>query len=295
MRFKKIDFEKFDINTSLSMIEEIFDMDINDLFNQMVISEDDLKILQSNKEVPREIFEKIYNFAYNNKLYINDILWLENKEQLGLNEILLSHGSRQNIKGDIRLDMSGDSNDFAKGFYCGESLKQAGMFVSQEPNSSLYIISFDTEPDDLISMRFNVSTNWMLAVAYYRDTLGEYANSDLVREIIHDVEQADYIVAPIADNRMFQIIDAFTDGQITDVQCKHALAATNLGYQYVFKKENTLKHLRILDHLYLCDVEKNKYNVDSQEESNTSLVKANLSKNSFANKGVYIDELLKND
>lgn len=294
MKFEKINNEQFDINTSLDMIEEIFNMTVEDLFNELVISEDDLNVIKSNKKVPKEIFEKIYNYAYNNKLFINNIRWLEEKEQLSPTEIILSHGSRENIKGDIRLDLSSDSNDFAKGFYCGESLKQAGMFVSQEPNSSLYIISFDTEPDDLIPIRFNVSTNWMLAVAYYRDTLGKYANSDLVREIIHDVEQADYIVAPIADNRMFQIIDAFTDGQITDVQCKHALAATNLGYQYVFKKENTLKHLRILDHLYLCDVEKNKYNVDSQDESNTSLIKANLSKNRFANDGVYIDKLLKN-
>lgn len=296
MDFRKIDNEKFNIDTSLDMIEEVFDMSLEDLLEELVISEDDYNLLSSDSEnIPKEIFEKIYNYAYNNKLYINDIRWLEEKEQLSRDEILLAHGSRENIRGEIRLDMSGDSNDFANGFYCGESLKQAGMFVSQEPNSSLYIISFNTQPVNLIGYKFSVSTDWMLAVAYYRDTLGKYKDADRVREIIWDVENSDYIVAPIADNRMFQIIDAFTDGQITNLQCQYALATTNLGYQYVFKTQNAVGHLEILDHLYLCEVEKNRYNIDSQEESNTSLIKANLAKKKFKEAGVYIDELLKND
>jgi hypothetical protein len=135
MQFKKVDNEKFDISVALDMIQEVFDMDLTDLFDKLVISEKDFKIISSNKEIPKEIYEKIYNYAYNNGLYINDIRWLEEYEQLADGNLLLSHGSRVNIKGDIRLDMADEINDFSKGFYCGQSLKQAGMFVSQEPNS----------------------------------------------------------------------------------------------------------------------------------------------------------------
>ena len=295
MRFKEVDNTKFNIQIALDMIEEVFNMTADDLFNDLVISEDDLSEINNSADgnVSREIFEKIYNYAYNNKLFINDILWLEHKEQLSYDEILLSHGSRKNIIGNIRLDMSSDSNDFSNGFYCGESLNQAGMFVSQEPESSLYILSFNEQPDNLITSRFKVDTNWMLAVAYYRNTLGEYADSDMVREIIYDIDNSDLIIAPIADNRMFQIIDAFVDGQITNFQCQHALAATSLGYQHVFKTENAVEHLEIIDHLYLCDYEKNRYNINAQEESNTSLIKANVSKRKFKDKGLFIDELLK--
>ena len=261
MRFRRINNETFSIRTPLEMIEEVFDMSLKDLLDNLVISEEDYALIQEegldSNNIPREIFEKIYNYAYNNKLYINDILWLEYQEQISEDEVLLSHGSRKNIIGNIRLDMSGDSNDFSNGFYCGQSLKQAGMFVSQEPESSLYIISFDMMPDNIISTRFKVSTDWMLAVAYYRDTLGEFKNSDTVNEIIYYLDHTDLIIAPIADNRMFQIIDAFTDGQITDLQCQYALASTNLGYQYVFKTPEAVEHLQILDHLYLCDFEKN--------------------------------------
>ena len=44
---------------------------------------------------------------------------------------------------------------------------------------------------------------------------------------------------------MFQIINSFIDGEITDEQCKHCLAATNLGYQYVFVTPKSTKHLKL--------------------------------------------------
>ena len=292
MRFQKINNEKFDINVALEMIDDVFDMTTDDLLNNLIISENDYELLNSGNEVPKEIFEKIYNYCYNNGLYINDIRWLEEYEQLSSDCLLLSHGSRVNIRGEIRLDMADEINDFSKGFYCGQSLKQAGMFVSQEPNSSLYIVEFC--PGDLSVKRFNVSTDWMLAIAYYRKTLGDLANNERVRTLIDEIEGVDYVMAPIADNRMFQIIDAFIDGQITNVQCQHALSATHLGYQFVFRKPECLDHLQILDHLYLCSAEKNRYNNANQSESNTSLNKANISRKKFEGDGVYIDELLEN-
>lgn len=59
------------------------------------------------------------------------------------NYIVLAHGSKSGIKGDIRLDVNGDSNDFANGFYCGQNPQQAGMFVAEEPDASLYTILFN--------------------------------------------------------------------------------------------------------------------------------------------------------
>ena len=61
-----------------------------------------------------------------------------------------------------------------------------------------------------------------------------YKNHPTIKTLIEQSKDCDYIIAPIADNRMFQIINAFIDGEITDEQCKHCLAATNLGMQYIF-------------------------------------------------------------
>lgn len=133
----------------------------------------------------------------------------------------------------------------------------------------------------------------MLAVAYYRETLNDYLDCERVQKIINEVESSDYVVAPIADNRMFQIIDSFINGEITDVQCHHAMSATNLGYQYVFKNESCLSNLNIIRHSYLCGLEKQFYKQKNAVESNTSLNKAIVSKNKYRFDGKYIDELLK--
>ena len=71
----------------------------------------------------------------------------------------------------------------------------------------------------------------MMTIAYYRGTLGSYENHPLIRKLVNDVEGNDYIIAPIADNRMYQIINSFIEGEITDQQCMHCLASTNLGKQ----------------------------------------------------------------
>ena len=70
-----------------------------------------------------------------------------------------------------------------------------------------------------------------MTIAYYRGALDEYKNHPVIKKIIEQSRACDYIIAPIADNRMFQIINSFIEGELTDEQCKHCLAATNLGMQ----------------------------------------------------------------
>jgi len=69
----------------------------------------------------------------------------------------------------------------------------------------------------------------MLTIACYRGTLEKYESHPMIQKLIEKSRDYDYIIAPIADNRMFQIINSFINGEITDEQCKHCLAATKLG------------------------------------------------------------------
>lgn len=88
---------------------------------------------------------------------------------------------------------------------------------------------------NLKNLNFNLDQDCMLAIAYYRGKLNDYKNHPIISEIIKKIEDADYIYAPIADNRMYQIIEQFIDEQ-----CKHCLAAINLGKQYVFLTEKAI-------------------------------------------------------
>ena len=272
----------YNFEEDISMMTELLGLSKEELFQEADIYNIDSK----------ENLDKLYDFCYEHNFYVNEIKWLEYKDLFDSNSRkLLCHGSRNGITGKIRLDASGESNDFGNGFYLGETLKQAGMFVSEDDNSSVYLMSFITQ--GLKSVKFSVDDNWMLAVAAFRDTLGDYINNDRVQKILDKINKADYIIAPIADNRMFELIDAFVNEQLTDKQTLYALSATHLGMQYVLKTEKTLDNLVSLDRCYICPIERASFNKAGEVESNTSLNKAILSKSKYKNQGKYISELLK--
>ena len=262
------------------------------LLAKLDLSEEEFEAIKSGELEPDKMqLENIYNFAYNSGLFLNEIQWQDRLDEFRKeNEVVATHGSRTNIKGNIRVDVSGESNDFGNGFYIGEDISQAGMWVGEEPNSSLYILTFDE--NDLVKAQFNVSVDWMLAVCYYRNQIPEYANSERILRIREKVDNCDYVYAPIADNKLFEVIDAFVAEEITDLQCLYALSATHLGYQYVLKTERALENLDIIDHLYFCSVEKSLYNKESDVENNTSLHKAFIAKKRYKDQGQYISELL---
>ena len=118
----------------------------------------------------------------------------------------------------------------------------------------------------------------MLAIGLFRGKLNDYIEHPLLVDIWNKVAQCDYVSAPIADNKIFEVINAFTNGEITDMQCLYALSATHLGYQYVLKTEKALDHLNVIEHMYYCALEKSLYNKESDIETNTSNNKAIIAK-----------------
>ena len=175
--------------------------------------------------------------------------------------------------------------------YCGESLEQSAMFVANYPESSLYILEFDKT--DLSYTQLNVDRDWMLLIAYFRNKLTDYVDHPIIKTLLSKLEGVDYIIAPIADNRMFEIIDSFIDGEITDIQCQHCLSATNLGNQYVFVTDKALRQLQILRHCYLAPDEKNYYLSYKREESRIGNDKVKIARKQYRGQGEYIEDILK--
>lgn len=91
---------------------------------------------------------------------------------------------------------------------------------------------------------------------------------------------------------MFQIINSFIDGEITDEQCKHCLAATNLGMQYIFKTQKSLSQIKPLERCYISVNEKEYYKNIRLEESRLGDNKVKLARKQYRGKGKYIDEIL---
>ena len=286
--------DDFHVLDDLLAIKYLRDMTDEELAAGIGVGRTTLMRWKSGEEnISAKHAKDIYEFAFRCGIRLNRI-----KEQLfredhaGEDSVVLFHGAKTQIYGELSLDYSAEDNDFGRGFYCGESLEQSAMFVAGYPESSLYICKFKVD-NSLKCVRFNVDRDWMLAVAYYRKKLSGDALPTIMRETIKRASQADYFIAPIADNRMFVIIDEFISGDITDVQCQHALSATNLGKQYVFVSQRALERVEILRHCYLTESEKRFYLESKQEENRIGVDKVKAAKREYRGQGLYIDQLMK--
>ena len=232
-----------------------------------------------------------YEYAYIAGIRLNKIKeQIYKEDSVAKEDALLFHGAKAQIIGKLDLEHARINNDFGKGFYCGESLEQSAMFVSTFNSASLYMLKFNKK--GLKYIQYDVNRDWMLLIAYYRQRLGEYAESEIIKNLLDKNKDVDYIIAPIADNRMYEIIDQFIDGEITDIQCQHCLAATNLGYQYVFKTDKALHQIEILERCYLAEAEKEDYLKSRQESFELGRDKVKLARKQFRNQGEYIEDIL---
>ena len=114
-----------------------------------------------------------------------------------------------------------------------------------------------------------------------------------IKALVKQSRECDYVIAPIADNRMFQIINSFIAGELTDEQCKHCLAATNLGMQYIFISEKAASQAKLIERCYISNNEREYYKNIRFEESKLGDDKVKLAKRQYRGQGLYIDEILK--
>ena len=252
---------------------------------QVTISRNELR----KTKPTNQLLERVYNFAFDKKIQLNrlkEMLWIE---KLPSNHKLLFHGAKGIIEGPLNVHAGRINNDFGQGFYTGETYAQAISFVSGFEGSSVYYLDFDNQ--NLKSKEYFVDQEWMMTIAYYRGALDNYKNHTIVQKIIKNSRNCDYIIAPIADNRMFKIIDSFIQGEITDEQCKHCLAATNLGKQYVFVNDLAVSQLKIVERVYFADNEKNYYKEILSSDSKLGEDKVKLARIQYRGKGRYIDEI----
>lgn len=283
----------FEVYDDLEIMRELLGLTIEALAEKIGVTSMTIRRWRTNEDqISAPNLKSIYELAFSKGIRLNKI-----KEQLfreectDANKVILFHGAKNCIEGELSIEKSKKGNDFGKGFYCGESLEQSAMFVANYPDSSLYIMEFDRS--DLNFVKLNVDRDWMLMIAYFRNKLGDYGKHPIVINLLDKLKNIDYIIAPIADNRMFEIIDSFIDGEITDIQCQHCLSATNLGNQYVFVTQKALDRVKILRHCYLTQAEKKYYLSSRQDEAKISNDKVKIARKMYRGQGEYIEDILK--
>ena len=257
------------------------------LANQLKVTNVSLSHYESGKSKPRlSVVERLYKFAFDNGMDLN-LLKTRFLEDDASGRKLLFHGSRDGIKGEVDLAHGNPKSDFGMGFYAGETLQQGATWVSQYEKGSVYCFYFDER--GLKTLRYDVGRDWMLAVCLFRGYLKDKEDHPLLKNLKKEIDKADYIVAPIVDNVMYETLHEFSEGMLTDEQALHALSANHLGYQYVFKTESSIKAIVPAARLYLCEEERRKYEAVKETERHNGVSKLRISRVEYQNKGSYID------
>ncbi len=281
----------FRVYEDMEVILELLGMTIREFASELQVSYSTAaRWKEAGAKVSPANLEKIYAYAFKKGIRLNRIKEQLFREECLENHILLFHGAKTEISGEISVEKSRKNNDFGQGFYCGENLEQSAMFVSNYKQSSLYMMDFSRT--GLRELRLGVEQDWMLMIAYFRGKLTEYAKHPMVQKVLNRLDDVDYVVAPIADNRMFQIIDSFIDGEITDVQCRHCLSATNLGNQYVFLTQRAVDQIQILRRCYLAAAEKEAYISVRSDSVQIGSDKVKIARRQYRGQGQYIEDIL---
>lgn len=282
---------EYNFNKDLKAIRTILGITQSELAEIIGVEQVTISRNELGKNNPsQELMEQVYRYAFSRNIQINRLKLMFWQEKLEANHKVLFHGAKSSIEGDIDINTGRPNNDFGQGFYTGESYEQAISFISGYDKSCVYYLDFDNK--GLKCKRYKVDTDWMMTIAYYRGTLDEYSGHPIVMNLLKESRECDYLIAPIADNRMFQIINSFISGEITDEQCKHCLAATNLGAQYVFVSAKSVRSLKIIERCYVSANEKEYYRNIRSSDAKLGEDKVKLARIEFRGKGRYIDEIL---
>ena len=233
-----------------------------------------------------EVCEKLYSYIYEKNYRLNSVKEELIKEKYGN---ILFHGSKNGLS-EVNVFGSRDNCDFGKGFYLGQTYNQALSFVCEYERASVY--SFRYSFDGLKIIEFDCSIDWMLAICFFRGTIKKYAESSMVQGIVKRIEEADVIIAPIADNKMFYIMSQFAEGEINADVALHSLSASGLGLQYIIKTEKALKKCIPIERYYLSAPEREDCRKTLIERGYEIDTKLKLAKREFK-EGLYIEELLK--
>ncbi len=283
--------KSYHLKKDIESIRELFSLSQEEYANEIGLSRMNISRYENGSVQPTtSSLEKIYSFPYSKGFHLNkakELLFIDNKKD----QILLFHGAKYELEQIEPTHLNG-TKDFGAGFYLSETFESASTWVCEYKESSVYAF-YLKKAGNLKIITISVSKEWLFAILYYRGALQKYELNIEVKTLINKIENSDIIIAPIADNQMYDTINRFAYGEISDEQCIHALSATNLGMQYVLKTKDAIEQLELIDHMYLCEREKSDCLKAKKENSNIGRDKAQLSIRQYARKGQFIYELFK--
>lgn len=162
-----------------------------------------------------------------------------------MKDIILYHGSKSGIVGDIRPS-SRENCDFGRGFYMGESAANAKAFVADKTAPVIYTVKFRlSEISENKILRLS-DADWLYTVLACRKMSRQFNQLPIAKEAIARIQGYDVVVGKIADDKMVAAMDRFNDNALTDKGLMYCLQHVQYGNQYVAVTPEACSKIEIL-------------------------------------------------
>ncbi|MCM1182686.1 MAG: DUF3990 domain-containing protein [Roseburia sp.] len=204
--------------------------------------------------------------------------------------VTLYHGSKSGICGAV-APVSRAHCDFGRGFYMGTNRMQPLTLICNYPKAKIYTLSVDLS--ELKVLDTGAGLDWALLIAYNRGKMAAVKNSQICDRLAKISSGRDMIIGPIANDRMFVVLDRFFNGEITDLALINSLSALELGRQYAALTEKACRKIKILEEQELSD--NNRFELKRESERNRSkgIAMADEICRKYRREGRFFDEILK--
>ncbi len=250
---------------------------------------------ENGRALPNKLAQdKIYDLCkeYDVPVYdmiLEKIAAASGSVELDKGRVLLYHGSKSGIEGDI-APKSRKQCDFGKGFYMGTEPSQALTLICDYESAKFYIVSISV--DNLAVLDVPADLEWAMIVAYHRGRMEKIKGTPFYSKYQEMAKDKDLIIGSIANDRMFFVIDNFFIGNITDAALINCLSALELGKQYVAVTRKGCDAVRIEKEIPISYLEK----LFMKEVSEANRVKGSSLANdicrNYRREGLFFDEIL---
>ena len=248
---------------------------------------------ENGKTIPNKMAQaQLYEFCKARKIDLFDYLINQFKTESNDNKLIVYHGSKKGIVGDI-APKSREFCDFGKGFYLGTDASQPLTLICDEKKPKFYALKFDLT--DLKVLHVDLGIEWAMLIAYYRGYMNEVNGSSIYNKYAKMAEGYDVIRGYIANDRMYQVMKRFFEKEITDVALINSLSALDLGEQYVCVTEKACKQLEILSEKELSSLELSLIKDKSIARREEGIQKTEEVLVKYRREGKFFDEIIKGD
>ena len=250
---------------------------------------------ENGRALPNKLAQdKIYDLCkeYDVPVYdmiLEKIAAASGSVELDKGRVLLYHGSKSGIEGDI-APKSRKQCDFGEGFYMGTEPSQALTLICDYESAKFYIVSISV--DNLAVLDVPADLEWAMIVAYHRGRMEKIKGTPFYSKYQEMAKDKDLIIGSTANDRMFFVIDNFFIGNITDAALINSLSALELGKQYVVVTRKGCDAVRIEKEIPISYLEK----LFMKEVSEANRVKGSSLANdicrNYRRVGLFFDEIL---